>query len=166
MRLFFPRRLREWAGIGALLASCICLVGLLVVLYRYSLTTSQRISVLYNWPPYSIGFFWLFCRLKENTAFRPVNLALDALIVSLAASRFFGSYIPTSGHALLMSYSLLTTASRVYRVLAALMLALTIAMKLSWGDRWTWVSGILAGTAGGLAYRRWPPPVAKSPALR
>lgn len=75
-----------------------------------------------------------------------------------------GTFVPSSGHALLMSYSLLTIPNRLYRAAAAAALLLTIALKLTWGDGRSWFYGIALGGLFGAIYRMEP--VAKSGRLR
>jgi hypothetical protein len=162
--------LRRAAERLALLAAVICLLCLGYWLAQPELPNSQKMNALYNWPLFSVCFFWLFCRLRDAKAlaplapWRPWRLLLDGLVVLLAASRMAGTFVPSSGHALLMSYSLLTVPNRLYRAAAAAVLLLTIALKLTWGDGRSWVYGIALGGLFGAIYRLEP--VAKSGRLR
>ena len=81
------------------------------------------------------------------------RVIVDVVAVCLAASRMFGEYLPSSGHALLLSYSPITVANRLFRVIALAGLLLTIAMKLQFGDSRSWLYGILAGVALGILFR-------------
>ncbi|MGH9846338.1 MAG: hypothetical protein ACREEM_47170 [Blastocatellia bacterium] len=154
MKIVLPNWLRRSAETLSVLAALLCLVCLIYWLAHPSLPKSRKINALYNWPLFSVCFFWLFCRLREPGALKPPRMILDGVVVILAASRMVGEFLPSSGHALLMSYSLLTVVNRFYRVAAAAMLLLTIAMKLTWGDGRTWVYGIALGGLLGLIYRR------------
>jgi hypothetical protein len=126
---------------GAILSSAY----LFIVYPLPSLTATQRFWLLYNAPIYGLFFFWLYCRTHERDSFRVGEIVTDGFVVCLALSRFLGPLIPPSGHALFLSYSLLTTGNRLYRIVAAVLLALTIALKLSWGDYHSWLYGILLG---------------------
>jgi hypothetical protein len=81
-------------------------------------------------------------------------LLIDMLVVLTAGSRFFGPIVPASGHALFFSYGLLTVTNGYYKVASAILLTLTIALKLSWGDYYSWLSGIVLGLFWGILYRR------------
>lgn len=146
---WFLRSIRTVCLSGAVL----CLLYLLVS-QLFPLTLANRLSLLYNQPLFSAFFFWLYCRLRENTKFPLSKIALDALVVGLAASRLFGSIIPSSGHALFLSYSFLTVSNRGYRILSGVLLTGTIALKLYWGDYRSWVYGIAAGLFCGFIYGR------------
>lgn len=138
--LFLLRRLLQTAAlIGALACTA-------YLFFRYPLprtTPAERFNLLYNLPLYSLLCFWLYYRAEEAT--RIPLLALDGLVVACAAARLWGDVHPASGHALLLSYSLLTVPHRFYRVAAALLLALTIALKLAAGDQRSWLYGIAFG---------------------
>jgi len=140
-----PGRLQRFGQYSLWLASFFCLVALCVTLLAPSRTPGEKFSALYSLPLYSVFFSWLYCRLRENAKFSIVTIILDLAVIGLAASRFFGPIIPSSGHALFLSYSLFTINSRLYRIVAAILLALTIALKLSWGDYYSWLYGVLIG---------------------
>jgi hypothetical protein len=152
--LTLPDKLRRFAQIVSLLASFVSLLALCYLLLQPSLTPRQKFSALYNFPLYSVGFLWLFYRLQENKSFLPLMLLVDILVVLIAASRFFGPLVPASGHALFLSYSLLTASSKFYKITSAILLVLTIALKLSWGDHHSWVFGIIFGLFCGILYQR------------
>ncbi len=145
-------RWRRFAQYALSLATVICLVSLCVTLLASSRSPDEKFDALYSLPLYAAFFSWIYCRLAENAEFRLATIILDLIVVGLAASRFFGPIIPSSGHALLLSYSLLTTGSRLYRIIAAILLALTIAFKLSWGDYSSLSFGILIGSLFGCVY--------------
>jgi len=106
-------------------------------------------SLLYNVPVFGLALGWVFCRVREQKSWLSWRTLLDVLVVAIAASRFFGAMIPPSGHALFLTYSLITTANRYYRIAAAVMLLATIGLKVSWGDYDSWLYGLLAGVASG-----------------
>ena len=154
MNLTLPDQFRRIAGPILLLASLASLVALVVPLMRHSLTPKERMSILYNVPMYGMFFLWLFCRIRENAVFLPLQVLLDGLVVGIAASRFLGPYLPASGHALFLSYSLLTVASYPFRIASGVLLALTIMLKLSWGDYYSWTCGLLLGVPCAIFYGR------------
>jgi len=145
----WPRRFAEHA---LRLASFFCLVALCVALLNPSLKPGEKFSLLYSAPLYGAFFWWLYCRLREGVKFSAATTLIDLTAVGLAASRLFGTLIPSSGHALFLTYSLITVNSRLYRIAAAVMLAATVAVKLYWGDYRSWGYGILAGALLGAGY--------------
>lgn len=145
--------MKRFAQYALWLASFLCLAALCVTLLSPSRTPGEKSSSLYNLPLYSVFFSWLYYRLRESAKVSVATIILDLAVVGLAASRFLGPIIPSSGHALFLGYSLLTTGSRFYRIVAAILLALTIALKLSWGDYSSWLYGILIGLLFAGVYR-------------
>lgn len=116
--------------------------------------TPAQLSVLYNWPLYAIGLVWLYYRWQGRAGLNCWRILLDTTVVVIAASRFLGPLIPSSGHALFLTYIGLTVDRRLFRVLAAILLLATIALKLSWGDYRSWLYGLLLGAALGIIYQR------------
>lgn len=105
--------------------------------------------LLYNVPVFGLTLCWVFCRIQEQKAWLSWRSVLDVVVVAIAASRFFGAVIPPSGHALFLTHSLITTANCYYRMATAVMLIITIALKVGWGDYHSWLYGILAGVISG-----------------
>lgn len=116
--------------------------------------TSERFSLLYNWPLYAIGLVWLYYRWRGRGTLNRWRILLDAAVVIMTASRFLGPLIPPSGHALFLTYAGLTVDRRLFRIVAALLLLATIALKLSWGDHRSWLYGLLLGAVLGVIYQR------------
>jgi hypothetical protein len=106
-------------------------------------------SLLYNGPLVVLAAFWLLCRKQEYQSRQSLKMVLDILIAGIAISRFYGSLIPPSGHALFLTYSLITVSNRYYRIAALMMLLVTIALKISWGDYQLWAYGTLLGVVIG-----------------
>jgi hypothetical protein len=102
-------------------------------------------SVLYNGPLIGLLILWAVCRAREKYKWGSWRSLLDALVIGIAVSRFFGSTIPPSGHALFLTYSSITVKNHFYRISAVTMLMATIGLKVSWGDYRSWVYGILLG---------------------
>jgi hypothetical protein len=106
-------------------------------------------SLLYNVPLVILFISWLLCRKQEQKNWQPLKIFLDMTIICIAVSRFYGVQIPPSGHALFLTYSLITINNRYYRAAALMMLLVTIALKISWGDYQSWSYGILLGAVTG-----------------
>lgn len=109
-------------------------------------------SLLYNGPMVLLLASWVFCRRQEQKRWQALRILLDIVILSIAISRFYGLLIPPSGHALFLTYSLLTVSSKYYRIAALMMLFVTIALKISWGDYESWSYGILFGVVSGIEW--------------
>jgi hypothetical protein len=110
-------------------------------------------SLLYNLPLFGLAVYWIFCRIQEAKKARPLAIAIDIIVVAMAASRYLGSTILPSGHALFLTHSLLTTANRLYRFIAFILLVATIVLKVSWGDYSSWVYGIIVALGSSVFWR-------------
>ncbi len=108
--------------------------------------------VLYSLPLYALAGLWLLCRMHEDDKLFSLRSLLDIIVIALAMSRNWGSIIPSSGHALFLTHSLMTIRSHLYRIPAAIMLIVTIAFKVSWGDYLSFVYGILIGFISGVIW--------------
>ena len=117
------------------------------------LIENMTFSLLYNLPLFGLAGYWILCRIQESKKSRPLAVAIDMIVVALAASRYLGSTILPSGHALFLTHSLLTTANRLYRIIALILLIVTIVLKVSWGDYISWVYGILAALISSVLWR-------------
>jgi hypothetical protein len=111
--------------------------------------TEMMVSLLYNLPLYILGPYWLICRMREDKRSSSLKTLIDLLVVALAISRYFGPIVPTSGHALFLTHSFITIRSQFYRIPAAVMLIVTVVIKMSWQDYSSLVSGILIGFISG-----------------
>jgi hypothetical protein len=112
------------------------------------------LSFLYNAPLFAMALFWGYCRIQESRKLLSWESLIDILVFVVAASRFFGSSIPPSGHALFLTHTMLTINNRAYRLTALILLIMTVVLKLTWGDYTSWIYGILTGTitAGAWVY--------------
>lgn len=110
-------------------------------------------SLFYNLPLFGLAVYWILCRIQEAKNARPLAIAIDIIVVALAASRYLGSTILPSGHALFLNHSLLTTVNRLYRIIAIVLLVVTIVLKVSWGDYSSWVYGILVALCSSVLWR-------------
>ena len=109
-------------------------------------------SLMYSGPLFILGAFWLFFRKEEYRRFQFLRMLLDLAVFSAALARFFGSSIPPSGHALLLTHTLITVSNRYYRLVALIMLIATVVLKISWHDFTSLGYGIVLGTLSGAAW--------------
>ena len=109
-------------------------------------------SLIYNGPLFILGFFWLFFRQQEYRRLQIFRVLIDLAVFAVAIARFFGSSIPPSGHALLLTHTLITVSNRYYRLAALAMLIATAGLKISWHDYSSLGYGIVLGTISGVAW--------------
>ena len=115
-------------------------------------SSTALFTLLYNGPLFILGIFWLFFRTQEYRRLRVLGVLLDLAVVSIAIARFFGSSIPPSGHAILLTHTLITVSNRYFRLAAAAMLIATAALKISWHDFASLGYGIVLGILSGVAW--------------
>lgn len=125
------------------------MIGSLGIMNFFSWLT---FSLFYNGPLFGLALFWLYLRVRQKNGKRLLLVILDILVVVIAISRYFGLAIPPSGHALFLTYSLMTVKNWFYRMMAAIMLILTIGLKVSWRDYTSWVYGMLVGLSCGMIW--------------
>ena len=92
----------------------------------------------------------------ERRRHAAAGLAVDSLIVGTAVWRAVGHVPLVSGHALFLSYALLSTRTLVARVTAAVVLLQVVWLKFFvWHDWATASCGIALGSAAALLTRRY-----------
>ncbi len=120
----------------------------------------MREILVYMAPLFLAGPLWIRLRLRTADA-RPAHAqALDAAVVGLSVARLLTgtSFLPFSGHTLFLSYVLLVTPRRAWRLSALLLLLFTTAFKVwLWGDVASWGWGIAVGVAAALLHPRREP---------
>ena len=109
-------------------------------------------SLIYNGPLFILGAFWLFFRTEEYRRFQILRVLIDVAVFSIAIARFFGSSIPPSGHAILLTHTLITVSNRYYRLAALTMLIVTAGLKISWHDFTSLGYGVVLGMISGAAW--------------
>jgi hypothetical protein len=109
-------------------------------------------SLAYNGPLFILGIFWIFFRIQEYRRLQILRVLLDLAVFSIAIARFFGSSIPPSGHAILLTHTLITISNRYYRLAALIMLIATAALKISWHDFTSPGYGIVLGIISGMTW--------------
>ena len=104
--------------------------------------------------PFFVAFpLWFRTRMARPWGGR--EMAVDGAVSLLGAVRMTGSFLPFSGHTLFYLYSLLTTRTAWYRVLAALLLIETAYFKLLlWSDPRSFTLGIVLALAFAALHRR------------
>jgi hypothetical protein len=107
---------------------------------------------MYNGPLFILAIFWLFFRKQEYRSLQILRVLIDIAVLSIAVARFFGSSIPPSGHALLLTHTLITVSNRYYRLAALAMLIGTAGLKISWQDFTSLGYGIALGLISGVAW--------------
>jgi hypothetical protein len=105
---------------------------------------------MYNGPLFILAIFWIFFRTQDYRRLR--ILLLDLAVVAIALARFFGSSIPPSGHAILLTHTLITVSNRYFRIAALAMLIATAALKISWHDFSSLGYGIVLGITSGMIW--------------
>lgn len=102
--------------------------------------------------PFAAFLFDRAARHRQVTAFQ---LIIDVLVVGTAIWRVIGHVPYISGHALFLTYALLSTRSRVAQITAAVVMLQVIYLKyLVWDDWITSTIGIALGLLAALA-RMW-----------
>lgn len=120
--------------------------------------SSPLFSLTYNGPIFMVGFFWVLFRAQEYMRAQQhrrvwiMRLLIDIAVFSAAFARFFGSSIPPSGHALLLTHTLISVSNRYYRLAALVTLLGTAGFKISWHDYTSLGYGILLGVLTGAGW--------------
>ncbi len=127
----------------------------LLVSVRY--TGGQRAFLLYYFAPIAVPFTaYLLDRAERRRTLRPVQWATDAVAVGLALVRAFTLVPLISGHALFLTYALLTARSWPVRATAAAVMLQVACLKLfAWHDM-TLFGGIVVGSLAALAFAHTP----------
>ncbi len=109
---------------------------------------------LYYYVPITVPFVaFLFDRLSQRRRLSRFAAFVDVPVVAIAFLRALVLIPFISGHALFLTYALLTTQSSLARVTAALVLIEVILIKVFvWHDV-TLIGGIALGIAAGLLFR-------------
>ena len=136
-----------------IILSIACLIAVGLLSFITSIAAGTRFSIFYNGPLFAVWFYWLNRRLKEGSLNGSWSNLIDLIVNVAAISRFLGSTIPMSGHALFLTYSIFTVKDRKYLSLALILLSVVIALKVSWNDNTTWLFGVFCGVAIGILWK-------------
>jgi len=116
---------------------------------------SIRSLLLYYFLPIGIPFVaYLFDRAQYSNEYGLVRWSIDLLVVSLALLRAFGTIPFISGHALFLSFALLTAHSWLTRILALFIMCQVIYLKLFVWQDITLVGGIVLGCIAAICFQR------------
>lgn len=98
---------------------------------------------------------FLFDRVETFRQSTVISLVVGALVILTAMWRVFGDVPYVSGHALFLTYALLSTRSRVAQITAAIVMMEVICLKFFlWRDFITPSSGIILGSVAAIITRR------------
>ena len=117
-----------------------------------------RWFLLYYFAPIGIPFVaFLFDRAEQYELTSIASWALDLVVLIFALTRAFIRLPLISGHALFLTYCLLTSRSKIARITAALVLLQVVYLKLLVTHDTALFGGVIAGCLGALLYR-WVKP--------
>ncbi len=133
------------------LAAALAFAGLILLLF----TGGARTFLLYYFVPIAVPFVaYLFDRAKDWDELSRAQVKIDAPVVILAILRS-GMPIPLiSGHALFLSYVLLTTRSGLARITALLVLVEVVYIKIFLWQDITLVGGLVLGLGAAIWFKR------------
>jgi hypothetical protein len=132
--------------------------GIFALLINLLFDGDFRWFLLYYFVPVGIPFVaFLLDRAEQYTRASIASWALDFVVLIPALARAFVRIPFISGHALFLSYCLLTSRSIVARVTAALVLLQVVYIKIFITHDTALFGGILAGCIAALIYRRIQP---------
>jgi len=134
-------------------ALAVALAFALFTLWRYS--GQMQVFLLYYYTPIVVPFVaFVFDRVERWPAISQRQRLVDWPVLSLALIRAVILIPYISGHALFLTYTLLTTRSWIARLTAALVMYQVIYIKVfAWQDN-TLIGGILLGAAAGWIHRK------------
>jgi len=110
-----------------------------------------RFYLLYYHAPIAFAFvIYLFDRARQRHAIRPRRWAIEASVVGLALSRTLMPVPFISGHALFLTYFILTASSQIARWVAVLVMLDVIYVKLVFVQDLTLLGGVAVGLLAAL----------------
>lgn len=107
--------------------------------------------IAYHAPIVAVFISYFFDRIKHRAEIRPWQWGIEAVIVALALIRAVFSIPYISGHALFLSYVLVTTPLRLVWWFAILVFAEVIYIKVAVLNDPTLIGGVIGGVIGGAA---------------
>jgi hypothetical protein len=114
--------------------------------------------LLYYFVPIGIPFVaFLFDRAEGYAWASRTSWALDIVVLIVALTRAFVRLPLISGHALFLSYCLLTARSKVTRFTAVLVLLQVAYLKIFVTHDTALIGGVIVGCLAALVYRRVTP---------
>jgi hypothetical protein len=117
-----------------------------------------RWLLLYYYVPIGIPFVaFLFDRAEGYARASRTSWAIDLVVLIFALTRAFVQLPLISGHALFLTYCLLTSRSKVARIAAVLVLLQVAYLKLFVTHDTALFGGVIVGCLAALVYRRVTP---------
>jgi hypothetical protein len=118
----------------------------------------SRWFLLYYFTPVGIPFVaFLFDRAEHYRLASKITWAIDLAVLIPALTRAVFLIPLISGHAIFLTYCLLTTQSKVARITAALVLIQVVYLKIFVTHDIALYGGVIAGCLAALLYRRVKP---------
>lgn len=138
------------ALIASILAAALFALGIIL-----TFRGPERQFFLYYFVPIGVPFVaFLFDRAARRKALLIRHWALDVAVLSLSFTRAFVLVPLYSGHALFLTFALLTTRSWVVRGSALLVLMQVAYLKFTWRDA-TFLGGLALGICASLLFHFW-----------
>lgn len=129
-------------------------VGLMAPLNRFA--GEQRFFLIYYHAPIGFAFVvFLFDRLAHYRQISAWQWFVDFFVIVLALSRTIAPLPFFSGHALFLSYALLTISMRLTKAVMIAVLLDVAIVKIFWIRDLTLVGGLILGLAIGLIVRQF-----------
>ncbi|MEJ5312438.1 MAG: hypothetical protein WHX52_21955 [Anaerolineae bacterium] len=138
----------------ASLATCV-FIWILSPLPRFS---GERRSYLfyYHAPIVFVFVFYFFDRAKRRIAIPLYQWVIDAIVILVALIRAVFHFPPISGHALFLTYVLLTAKSKLLFYTAAMMFVVVVYMKTFILHDLTLIGGTMGGLCAAGLLRLFP----------
>ncbi|HVE16490.1 MAG TPA: hypothetical protein VNB29_07125 [Chthoniobacterales bacterium] len=150
-------RLVRLRPIEELLLMAVATVLFAIPVYLVSPPSSREFNLCYMLPIVIPFGMFLFDRHRSAASLTRASLLVDSLVIGMSLVRIFISVPYISGHALFLSYAILTTARIWPRLVAGVGLWYTAYDKLSnFGNLWELLGGMLLGIIFALVCRRIP----------
>ena len=133
--------------------------GIFALLINLLFDGEIRWFLLYYFVPMAIPFVaFLFDRAEQHALAPLASWVIDLVVLIPALARAFVRIPLISGHALFLTYCLLTSRSQVVRITALLVLLQVAYLKIFVTHDTALVGGIIAGCLAALLYRRFRQP--------
>lgn len=117
-----------------------------------------RWFLLYYFTPIGIPFVaFLFDRAEQYASTSPGSWSVDLMVLIPALARAFIRLPLISGHALFLTYCLLTSRSAVARITAFLVLSQVAYLKIFVTHDTALIGGVIGGSLAAFLYRRVRP---------
>jgi hypothetical protein len=151
---------------ATVLAVSIAAAAIFAFIVTLSFEGDLRWFLLYYFTPIGIPFVaFLFDRVEQYALASLVSWAVDLAVLVPALTRAFVRLPLISGHALFLTYCLLTSRSRVARITAVLVLLQVAYLKLFVTHDKALFGGIIVGCLAALYYQ-WVKPTSPTTVIQ